>query len=140
MVIATVSLDTERFELKSLEGAFVVLKPMSWGEKLKRQEMATGDARMKGIAGKKAEPEIAVKMLAQLVAEYEFKHCIVDHNLEAEDKHGNPRPLDFNSGSDVGLLSGRVGDEINQLIAEQNNFDGIEDPDDKGNSPTDSDE
>jgi hypothetical protein len=52
------------------------------------------------------------------VAEYEFRVCIVDHNLEDD----NESPLDFRKSTTVKTLDGVIGEEISELIAKVNNF------------------
>lgn len=108
----------EHYELKSCPGGFVDLRPMPYGFKLKRQEMAgklsvtAGDKRSKDLTGE-------MSMINAKVVELEFAECIVDHNLETKDG----RKLNFKNASDVGLLHPRIGEEISAKIGEMNNFD-----------------
>lgn len=119
---ATVSLTTERFELKSLPEGYVVLKRMSYGDKLYRLDMMKLSLEMnsksKDIVGEMA-------MGNQKVTQYEFINCIVEHNLEDE----NGQPLNFANEVHFKTLDPRIGEEINTLIEKMNNF-----SEDEGNS------
>lgn len=120
---ATVNLAaTDRVELKSLpkteheEGGFVVLRRLTYGQKIHRQQLAT-ELSMQGDARNK-NPEMIMKMTQERVTAFEFANCIVDHNLEDE----NGKKLDFRSPQSVFMLDPRVGEEIANHIDEMNNF------------------
>jgi hypothetical protein len=111
--------DTERYELKTCEGGFVILRRLSYGEKLKRQEMSFG-AAMKIEGGKQRQSrssEMVMDMAQTAATEFEFKNCIVEHNLE--DDNGNL--LDFRTSVHVHLLDPRIGEEIAEYINMMNN-------------------
>jgi len=118
---ATVSVDdTERYDLKTCEGGFVVLRRLSYGEKLRRQEMSFG-AAMKVERGNKnrqsQSAEMVMDMAQTAATEFEFKNCIVEHNLE--DDGGNL--LDFRTAVHIHLLDPRIGEEIAEYINQMNN-------------------
>lgn len=122
MVKATVSNQTQAFDLKSCDGGKIVLRRMTYGQKLERIELATQQV-IKAETDRRGRPsnagaEMDVKMLQRAVAEYEFSRCIVDHNLE--DEEGNK--LNFGNPNTLNVLDPRVGDEISQLIEDMNNF------------------
>jgi len=126
MPVATVSTAPEKFDLKTCEGAYVVLRRMSYGQKLHRQQTATQQAvKMEG----NRMSEMDIKLLQQQVVAYEFAHCIVEHNLEDADG----RTLNFLNPQDVDSLDPRIGEEINALIEGMNNYEGGPE-DQKGNS------
>jgi hypothetical protein len=135
MVKATVSVSTEKFDLETLKGGYVELRRMTYGQKLKRMEMATQSTVRERQNGNRqqrrrarnadVDAEMDIKMLTRVVAEFEFRHCIVDHNLE--DDSGNK--LNFQVPQTLDVLDPRVGDEINTLIADMNNFEEAEDDD-----------
>lgn len=108
--------ETERFELKSCPEGFIVARRLTYGEKLERRAM-TANMRVEAQKGKK---DFAGEM--QLVNEkatmYDFQKCIVDHNLEDED--GNK--LNLGTLNDVRRLDPRIGEEIDNLLGELNNF------------------
>ena len=112
---ATVSTDTQRYDLKTLPEGFVELKRMSYGAWLHRQEMSMRlkieAERNKAVAGEMA-------MANKAVTQYEFQQCIVNHNLEDE----NGQELDFRSIQTLEKLDPRVGNEIGQLINDMHEF------------------
>lgn len=112
---ATVTLqDTERLELKTCEGGYVVLRRLTYGQMLERRQMTKLEFSGRGnkdIAGQMALANAQVQL-------YEFKNCIVEHNLEDE----NGRQLNFASPVDVQRLDPRVGTEIETKIGEMNNY------------------
>lgn len=119
---ATVTTDTQHHYLKSCAGAYVVLKPMSYGAKLARSDQAmkmtlkseTGPRRR----GQTANSETEISMLQKAATQIDFQNCIVEHNLDDE----NDRPLDFRSFADIDRLDPKIGEEISSLIDEMNNF------------------
>jgi hypothetical protein len=120
--------DTERHDLETCEEGYVVLRRMNYGEKLTRQQLAT-DMAVTGGGGRGRKAEEAktnIKIMSRAIAEFEFKNCIVDHNLT----DANDTPLDFRRPQTLDQLDPRIGDEINKLIADMNNF---EEDDDGGN-------
>lgn len=123
MVKATVANSTQTFDLKSLAGGKVKLRRMTYGEKLKRVELATqqvikAETDSRGRANRNAPAEMDIKMLQRATAEFEFSHCIIDHNLENEDGI----KLDFTNPATLDILDPQVGDEISGHIEDMNNF------------------
>lgn len=124
---ATTSInDIEHHDLKSCAGGFVKLRRLNWSEMLERRTM-TGQMNMVASAKSNSSQEMVASMsLAnKKVTEFEFKNCIVEHNLE--DDNGNL--LDFRSPVAFVLLDPRIGDEIDRLINKMNQFE-----EDLGNS------
>jgi hypothetical protein len=114
---------TEEVFLKSLPEAFVRLRKLTYGEILERRAFmklsVTGDnKKSKGLEG-----EIA--MANRRVQEFEFARCIVDHNLEDE----SGRKLNLGNPTDLNRLEPQVGQEIEKLIDDRNNFDPNEEAD-----------
>ena len=108
--------ETERFDLKSCPGGFVVLRRLTYGQYLERQGLAM-QLQMQSV-GKKSDAKIDIDMAQQKVAEFEFKHCIAEHNLE--DDQGNL--LDFRQAFTLTMLDPRIGQEIGDCIAKMNDF------------------
>jgi len=126
MPIGTVNTDPVRYELKSLEGAWIDLKPMSHGMTLARREISTKQA-MRNIGGKQDDAEMAIELAQRAATQYEYRNCIVDHNIEEEikGKAGEDsviKKLDFKKPETLDKLDPRVGDEIDQLIEDLNKF------------------
>jgi hypothetical protein len=136
MPLATVTEESKRFDLKSLEGAYIVVKRMTHGEKLTRRGMTK-----MSVTAKRGQKDVQaeIDMLQRQVAHWEFKHLILEHNLEGYVDPRNPdrglRPLNFNNAADVDLLDGKVGEEIDMHISDYNNFeeDAEDDKSDLGN-------
>lgn len=105
--------DTEKHDLKTCPGGIVVLRRMNYGEVLERRAMA-GKMSFKGIHNE--DPEAFLNMANRNVTEYEFRNCIVDHNLTDE----NDVPLDFRNSYTINMLDPRVGEEIASLIDAMN--------------------
>ena len=125
---ATVSSEVERKDLKSLGGAWVDLKRMSYGQKLERTQLAT-DMEIEMVKGSKTS-KASVDIMQHAVAMFEFKHCVVDHNLFEDDEE--TVKLDITTKAGLAKLDPKVGDELGKLIDDMNNFSDEED-DDLGN-------
>jgi hypothetical protein len=127
MPIATVSIDeTERKDLKTLPGGYVVLRKMSYGQALERR------ALMKlSISTRRGKKDIMGEMaMANVrIQQYEFRHCIVEHNLT----DAQERQLNLTDPVVLETLNPRVGQEIESLISDMNNFEEDEDEDAQGN-------
>jgi len=125
MVKATVSRDTERKDLKTLpsmngeEGGFVELRRMTYGEFLHRRDMVS----KMSFDGQGKDTKATMEMAQALVTQYEFKICIVDHNLTDD----NDNPIDFRSTKALSNLDPRVGEEISTYIDEMNKWEPEED-------------
>lgn len=122
---ATVDLEaTKRFELKTCPDGFVVLQRMSFGQILERRmfsKLAVTSGKGKEFAGEMA-------MANRHTTEFEFRSCVVDHNLE--DQGG--RRLDLKNPIDFGKLDSKVGQEIESYISEMNNFEDDEENSEPG--------
>jgi len=124
---ATVSSDVEHKDLKSLAGGWVELKRMSYGQKLERTQLAT-DMEIEMTRGSKNQ-KASIDIMQHAVAMFEFKNCVVDHNLFEDDEEKVKINLTTKAG--LAMLDPKVGDEIGKLIDDMNNFE--EDEDDLGN-------
>jgi hypothetical protein len=137
MPIATANLAPEaKKELKTCPGGWVILRRMTYGQKLDRMKHVgklSVDMRGKG-KGTKGEME----MLQKGSTIYDFQACIVEHNLEKNigtEEHPNIVPLNLKTMMDIDALDPRIGEEISSLIDELNNFE-LEEGDGQGNSST----
>lgn len=131
---ATISTDTERYDLESVKGGFVELKPLPYGGVLTRRESAMKMSMEQGGGNRAARRrassdakdnsgKIDVELLQRWARAYEFRHCIVDHNLT--DK--NDQKLDFSNAMTLDILNPKVGTEIERLMDEINGEDTEED-------------
>lgn len=115
MPVATRKLETERKELKSLEGGYVELRQLSYDEMLERRDGATKMLMERGANN--ADSRMAVQIANKWSNYYTFPKCIVDHNLTDE----NGVPLDFKKPDAVfKVLDPRVGAEIESYIDAMN--------------------
>jgi len=55
------------------------------------------------------------------ITRFEFKNCIVSHNLEIQVGEGT-RLLNFDNPEDFNCLDPRVGSEIEKYISDMNQF------------------
>src|SRR5262245_9652619 len=114
---ATVSQEAIKYSLKSLDGAWVELRQLPFGKMLIRRDKAT---RMLQELDPRATRESTFKVQIDILNEwgrrFDFKECIVDHNLE--DSSG--AKLDFGNPITLDILDPRVGAEIEAYIDELN--------------------
>lgn len=109
--------DTTREELKTLPGGYVVLKRLTYGEKLQRRAMVSG-MKIRG-GGKSKDFEGEMNLVNEQATLFDFQRCIVEHNLEKDD---NGTLLNFSNIQDIRVLDPRVGEEIDELLNKLNNF------------------
>ncbi len=120
MPVATVKQDTVRKELKSLEGAFVELRQLSFDEMLERRDKAMRMTMEQKPNRKKTDAtKIEFESAMQWTRFFEFSRCIVDHNLEAD----AGKKLDFSNSMTLKVLDPKVGLEIEKYIEELNQED-----------------
>jgi hypothetical protein len=100
---------------------------MSYGQKLERTQLAT-DMEIEMTRGSKTQ-KASVDIMQHAVAMFEFKACIVDHNLFQDEEE--QVKIDLTTKAGLAMLDPKVGDEIGKLIDDMNNFD--EEDDDLGN-------
>lgn len=118
MAVATIVDSTERFDLKSCPpDGYVVIRRMTYGEKLKRQSMMT---RFKMEMGRKNTDAnvMDVDLDQEKVSMWEFANLVVEHNLTDE----SLKPLNFKNMADIVRLGPVVGEEIQKRIDELNSF------------------
>jgi len=120
--------ETFRYDLKTLPsengdmGGFVVLRRLSYHQMMQRRDIAAKigweERRSTGRQQKKGDETIKAMMEVMNVAtmEYEFKHSIVEHNLE--DSGGNL--LNFDNPESFRNLHPKIGAEIGKYIDDLN--------------------
>lgn len=127
MPVATVDpTHYEREELKTLEGAFIMVRPLPYGMKLKRRDKAT-KMYMEAPTGKgknksQADEEVGrfeLETLNEWATLYDFKYCIGEHNLTDI----NDVQLDLGSPMTLQILDPRVGSEIERIVSSFNEDD-----------------
>lgn len=112
MPVGTVARNAERFELKTLPEAYVVVRRMSYGEKLERQDEILSMRTQKGSDG------LDISMMNKKAALRDFGRLVVEHNITDESE----RVLNFKDAKDVVALDPRVGEEIGNYIDSINSY------------------
>lgn len=121
MPVATRKIESVRYDLKSLPGAYVELRQLSYDEMLERRDGATQILMERGVKNTDSQ-QMNVKVLNRWSNQYSFPRCITDHNLTNEDGV----PLDFSKPEHVfKLLDPKVGAEIEALIDKMNQEDEV---------------
>jgi hypothetical protein len=117
--------ETQRFDLKSLAGAYVVVKRLTYGDKIVRRAMT---AKMKVLVERgKKDFEGEMALMNEQATLFDFQKCIVEHNLtkpssESPDDESADVPLNLANAADVRLLNPQVGEEIDNLLNDLNNW------------------
>jgi hypothetical protein len=117
--------EPERHELKTLPEGFVVLRRLTYGQKLERKAMASVASAEQGRGKQSMKMQIA--MISEQAQLYDFTHCVMEHNLEGD----NGELLNFSDINAIRSLDPRIGEEIERLMDSMNNFE--EDDPDLGN-------
>jgi hypothetical protein len=122
---------TQRFELKSLPGGYIVLRRLDFGQKMFRKSLLAKPKLETSSKSRRQSGFVAeLEFLNDKITQYEFATCIIEHNLtylvNPTDGIASEARLDFTIPDHVKMLDGRVGEEIDDLITDFNNFDGDE--------------
>jgi len=105
---ATVSVEGERFDLKTCPGGYVVIKRLPFGQFLDRRDMSMG----MNMTGDRQQVITELRLANRKTTTYEFGRCITEHNLTDD----NDQPLDFKRSDILDKLDPRIGNEIADLI------------------------
>jgi hypothetical protein len=113
--------------LKSLPEGYVKLRQLSYSEMMQRRDIASKMGWETRQTRKGNSNEETVKALMEAMnratMEFEFKNCIVEHNLE----DANGVLLDFTNPRSYADLDPKIGAEIGKYIDELNQEDDDED-------------
>lgn len=119
MAVATIVESEVRFSLNSCPpDGFVVIRRMTYGERLRRQGMMSKMRMDMGDRKTGGNPVAEFEMFHEQVSAWEFANLVVQHNLT----DANNKPLNFKNVADVHRIRGQVGDEITQYINKINEF------------------
>jgi len=113
---------TVRKELTTLPDGYVVLRKLPYGAKLQRSSEAMKMTMEMGRGRGKKNAKADVEMLQHASTLFDFRHCIVEHNLEDE----TGRTLNLHDPNDINNLDPQIGEEVSNLIDELNNFEADE--------------
>ena len=128
---ATVSRETVKRDLNSCPGGWVELRTLSYYEMMHRRDIS-GRMYQEQSKSKKDSSRQMFEIMNVAVMEYEFKNCIVDHNLEDE----KGVLLDFRNSLSFHALDPKIGAEIGRYIDELNQEDTEEDLDSSPSVPS----
>lgn len=112
---ATVDTEATRYELKTLPGGFVELRPLPFGKVLERREKASRMS-MEQQQRKGSSQKINFDLMQRWARSFDFANCIVDHNLEGDDG----QKLNFSLPNTLEILDPKIGSEIEKYIDELN--------------------
>lgn len=116
MPVATVISKTVHKDLKSCPGGWVELKQLTYDQMLERRDNATR-MYMEAQQGKSnVDSRVSLQIANKWSVSYDFRNCIVDHNLETE----NGTKLDFSNQLVFQILDPKIGAEIEKYIDEMN--------------------
>lgn len=139
---ATVRTEAEHFNLKTCPGGYVKLRALSHGQLLDRRDRASKMSMLQNPDAKPGDPtKVNIDFMQRVTRQYEFEHCIVDHNLEDE----NGIKLNFGMPETLELLDPRIGQELERLIdvlnkEDDNEGDAANFPSQSGESSTETSE
>ena len=120
---ATVNPETFRKELRTLPEGFVVLRTLSFHEMEMRKDIAgrmyseqIASDRQKGRTPDEEMQRAYFESMNVKVTEFEFRNCIVDHNLFVDD--AETQLIDFQKPMHTWKLDPKIGQEISDYITE----------------------
>lgn len=114
---ATVAVDNQRFPLETCPDGYVIIRRMTYGEKLNRQD------DMMNMQTSTKDDMMNIQIHAKKMALQDFANLVIEHNLTDE----LDNPLNFKNAADVSKLDPRIGDEIGKYIDDINSFEGADD-------------
>lgn len=127
---ATVNPETTRVDLKTLPEGFVVLRTLSFHEMELRKDIAGRMYQEEKVAnvkkGRKGRDDDEMmrayfESMNVKVTEFEFRNCIVDHNLFVDD--AETQLIDFSKPMHTWKLDPKIGEEISNEITKLTQID-----------------
>lgn len=125
---ATVNPETHHRELKTCPGGYVELRTLSFHEMEMRKDIAGRMYQEEKIAsikkGRRDDDETMRAYFESMnvkVTEFEFRNCVVDHNLFVDD--AETQLIDFSKPMHSWKLDPKIGEEISKYIAELTQID-----------------
>lgn len=113
------STDTEKHELKSLPGGYVVARKLSYGEKQRRMQIASGQSIHTQARSNGQPDKVDVSINSFDIQQFDFMHCIIEHNLFKDDDERVK--FNFRNALDLMDLDDAIGQEIEAFLDELNN-------------------
>lgn len=126
---ATVDPGTHHYELKTCPGGFVELRTLSFHEMEMRKDIAGRMYQEEKVSrarqGKRTDDEEVLRAYFESmnvkVTEFEFRNCIIDHNLFIDD--AETQKIDFSKPMHTWKLNPKIGEEISKYITELTQID-----------------
>jgi hypothetical protein len=126
---ATVDPGTHHRELTTCPGGFVELRTLSFHEMEMRKDIAGRMYQEEKVSrarqGKRVDDEEVMRAYFESmnvkVTEFEFRNCVVDHNLFIDDAES--QKLDFSKPMHTWKLDPKIGEEISKYITELTQID-----------------
>jgi hypothetical protein len=122
---------TEHHDLKSCPpDGYVVLRRLTHGEKMARRGLLAKARMETGSAKNRSGVGVDVELMNEKITLFEFSRCIVEHNLTYLVDPADPSSetlLDFRIPDHVRMIDGNIGEEIDALITEINDWESDED-------------
>lgn len=119
MPVATVKRDLIRRDLRTVEGGWVDLRPLSYDEVLERRDGGI-KILMEQAPGKNVDSKTSMQIANKWSNHFTFPRCVAGHNLTDE----NGVALDFSKPEFLfKFLDPKIGSEIEELIDELNQED-----------------
>lgn len=125
---ATVDPAVHHRDLATLEGGYVKLRVLSFHEMEMRKDIAGRmyqEEKMSRVGRPTRDEEELVRAYFESmnvkVTEFEFRNCIVEHNLYVDD--AETQLIDFSKPMRTWKLNPKIGEEISKYIAELTQMD-----------------
>ena len=127
---ATVDPEVHHYDLQTCPGGYVELRALSFHEMESRKDIAGRmyqEEKVNRVRGRKVpqnEEEILRAYFEAMnvkVTEFEFRNCIVEHNLFVDD--AETQKIDFSKPMHTWKLNPKIGEEISKYIAKLTQID-----------------
>jgi len=108
---------TERFNLITCPGGYVILRTLSFHEMEVRKDIAGRMYQEQKVSGRKNDDDTMRAYFESMnvkVTEYEFRNMIVEHNLYMDD--AETQLIDFTKPMHHWMLAPKIGEEISKYV------------------------
>lgn len=105
---ATINSEGTRLDLNTCPGGYVILHQLSFGQLLKRRDMALKYSQEMSPGKIDDVTMVHVDIMNEATRRFDFANCIKEHNLE--DDNGNT--LNFHNPKSLDILDPRIAAEI----------------------------
>lgn len=113
---ATINTEGVRLALNTCPGGYVLLRQLSFGQMLKRRDMALKYSQEMNPGRVDEVTVMHVNIMNEATRRFDFANCIVEHNLEDE----NGTALNFHNPMTLDILDPRIAAEIEREMDKMN--------------------